>query len=650
MKHLLNQITQGDCLQVMREIPDNSIDLICTDPPYFLINNSGQGFMNRSWDGIIGLWKYLWANPIFVKDVENFLLSLRVEENMEEENIAPENVCTQKGLGSPVPARYAENLLRFKEASEKDFAPLLVLTKQEVLDLLKELSFIPIKTQELFLNGESENANFAIPISLLKRKLNNAVAESVLNSLTKATCGGKTIRLSLMDEVRINAVIEAKSGRILGKKFIEEIIGLAASAENIVEKKKFNVITLKDTKNPETMKWLTLLLFTINAMPEPKKIPYLLIKNFFTVVGKELIRTLKPGAFAFIMSSPRQDVLSRMILGLEEAGFKTGFTSLSWIYHSGFPKAANISKLVDKSPEAKKLDGAYAGFQPKPSLENIIVVMKPIEYKSYTEQAMKNRHGVTWLDDCRIPIGEETLSMLRPARNPDIDIKAPQTNRHDVPFEYRNSSGRFPANILVSDKALNDGTVSSGAAGWGGKSSIGYHGYGEGIPSQGEKDSGSTSRFYDLDAWFENLISPRIKELPESAQRTFPFLQCTKPGKKEKDRGCENLPVKQTTGGGGMNDPEAGRIYGSLKTKGHNPHPTCKPIKLMSWLITLGSRKGDTVLDPFCGSGTTCIAANMLERNYIGIEIDPESAEVARARIAGNSELFQEAKESTVNP
>lgn len=65
-------------------------------------------------------------------------------------------------------------------------------------------------------------------------------------------------------------------------------------------------------------------------------------------IWKECIRVLKPGAFAFIMSSPRQDVLSRMIFNLQEAGFKTDFTSIYWTYASGFPKALNIGKKLDK--------------------------------------------------------------------------------------------------------------------------------------------------------------------------------------------------------------------------------------------------------------------------------------------------------------
>lgn len=64
-----------------------------------------------------------------------------------------------------------------------------------------------------------------------------------------------------------------------------------------------------------------------------------------------------------------------------------------------------------------------------------------------------------------------------------------------------------------------------------------------------------------------------------------------------------------------------------------NIHPTVKPIKLMSYLIMLGSRKGDIILDPFIGSGTTAIACKLLNRKYLGFEISKEYVEIANARL-----------------
>ena len=62
-------------------------------------------------------------------------------------------------------------------------------------------------------------------------------------------------------------------------------------------------------------------------------------------------------------------------------------------------------------------------------------------------------------------------------------------------------------------------------------------------------------------------------------------------------------------------------------------HPTQKPVKLMSYLITLGSREGDVILDPFMGSGTTGVAAKQLNRKFIGIEKEKEYVKIAKARI-----------------
>lgn len=88
-----------------------------------------------------------------------------------------------------------------------------------------------------------------------------------------------------------------------------------------------------------------------------------------------------------------------------------------------------------------------------------------------------------------------------------------------------------------------------------------------------------------------------------------------------------------------VTDPLYGFVssYGNVRhtpEAQHNHHATVKPIKLMSWLITLASREGDIVLDPFCGSGTTLIAAKMLGRQYIGIEREKDYCEIARKRVS----------------
>lgn len=66
---------------------------------------------------------------------------------------------------------------------------------------------------------------------------------------------------------------------------------------------------------------------------------------------------------------------------------------------------------------------------------------------------------------------------------------------------------------------------------------------------------------------------------------------------------------------------------------GNELHPTQKPIDSMRKLIYTYSKEGDFVLDPFAGSGTTCVAAKMENRNYLGIEINEAYAREATERL-----------------
>lgn len=358
-------------------------------------------------------------------------------------------------------------------------------------------------------------------------------------------------------------------------------------------------------------------------------------------IWKECLRVLKPGAFAFVLCIPRQDCLARMIVNLADAGFEVSFTSLYHTFATGFPKAGNVGKMVDRrlglerislgplgsarktqgtvpickkdgdgqlrpipvSPQAKALDGSYCGFQPKPAIEVVLVAMKPLSEKTYIDQAMANGKGITWLDSARIPYdmlqetrakGKNSIIYNTPGAKTDFGIGC--DFQHQL-FKLR--KGRFPANLLVSDDVLNDGrlTLSKGGNQANRRTRTIWGKAGCSQESTGLGDSGSYSRYFSLDAWW----AEKIKQLPQSVQKTFPFLIVPKAGKKEKGE--------------------------------NNRHPTVKPLKLMSYLVTLGSRQGDIALDPFLGSGTTAVAAVGLRRRWIGIELNPEFCQIILDRL-----------------
>jgi len=70
------------------------------------------------------------------------------------------------------------------------------------------------------------------------------------------------------------------------------------------------------------------------------------------------------------------------------------------------------------------------------------------------------------------------------------------------------------------------------------------------------------------------------------------------------------------------------RIWASLLL-----HPTQKPIEICEYLIKKSSDKGELVFDPFVGAGSTCIAADRLDRQWIGVELEPKYCEIARERV-----------------
>jgi len=486
--------------------------------------------------------------------------------------------------------------------------------------------------------------------------------------------------------------------------------------------KHWDTFQEKQSTKSQTVGWMS---------PGMKKSTYGM-KEFFVPIWKEALRVLKPGSFSFVMSAPRSDVQMVMLQTLQEAGFDVSFTPIYWTYATGFPKAMNIGKAVDKrlgakrevigvkkrgdveeakkrgttftqaeanrnnkdifgygeeeitsgpaSDEAKKLDGSYAGYQPKPAVEVVIVAMKPLDQKGYLDQALDNGKGVTWLDDCRIPFGD-----MNDKEQFDKDNVAGQMN---FDGRYEKDSGKMyeggwdkPMRKSKSDydkyvkkqKSFKE----AGDGGFGGSENV----YGDGnaknpsktyqkkttkrkpreentvFKTSGFKSENNDtaeaspfgrfaanllisddilekdfSRFYSLDSWWED----RLTKLPDEIKRTFPFLAVPKPSKSEKNNGLDRFEKQEKIFNGQSDKPSKDMkgVEQKFTTQpSANNHPTVKPTTLMSYLVTLGSRKGDVVLDPFAGSGTTAISCVFSERNYLLIEREKEYYKILKARI-----------------
>ena len=79
--------------------------------------------------------------------------------------------------------------------------------------------------------------------------------------------------------------------------------------------------------------------------------------------------------------------------------------------------------------------------------------------------------------------------------------------------------------------------------------------------------------------------------------------------------------------------------YGGLESGAARFHPTQKPLWLMRELLQVHSKADSVVLDPYCGSGTTLVAARELGRHCIGIEAEEKWVEMATKRLQAVSSM-----------
>lgn len=291
-----------------------------------------------------------------------------------------------------------------------------------------------------------------------------------------------------------------------------------------------------------------------------------------TEIWKECYRVLKPGSFIAVMSSPRSDVLYRMIKDLEDAGFDMSFSPLLWTYHTGFPKASDTSKMIDKR-----------------------LGVDVIEHPRFTTA------------------GKVVNDIVLP--NPDINVEKHKPST-DLAKKYEGSKLGFQPKPAVEHIII------------------------------GMKPHGSKS-------YIDNVLN--FEALPDNIKMTYPFLQVPKPAKKEKDFGLTGEGKKETMFANENGEKQLGRA--TLPGNEHQPkevqpkkniHPTTKPVKLMSYIITLFTREGDWVLDPFLGSGTTGIASKLINRNFVGIEREKEYFDIIEERLSVSREdlikFFKEGK------
>ena len=251
----------------------------------------------------------------------------------------------------------------------------------------------------------------------------------------------------------------------------------------------------------------------------------------------------------------------------------------------------------------------------KPSIEPICFSRKPIE-KGLTiaENCLKYGTGGINIDGCRVESSQEDKDMLeaKSSKNPTGVKSAFGGGIASKP----DPQGRFPANLIHDNseevrecfpETKSGGTPKIRSNRF---NAVPYNMGGGQTDENIFGNSGNASRF------FKSII------------------YTAKASKSERNKGMDGLEAKPMYKGDGS--AQSLEIFGSTdggRDDRKNNHPTVKPIALMEYLINMVTREGQTVLDPFAGSGTTLIAAKKLGRKYIGIELEPEYVKIAEARL-----------------
>jgi len=310
---------------------------------------------------------------------------------------------------------------------------------------------------------------------------------------------------------------------------------------------------------------------------------------------------LRPGGHLLAFGGTRG--WHRMVCAIEDAGFeiRDQIASLSdggldgpalWVYASGFPKSHDVAKTLAKSGESAEVVARHVGIGSnlKPAWEPVCVARKPLE-GTIAANVLAHGCGGLNIDACRIEMGCEynpSATQRQSASGSAVPFGAAGLIGKEIPTY--NAKGRFPANLI------HDGSdaVEAAFAAFGERPTCSPDQIGQG------RDGNHTNGIYGAKA------------------------------------------SKITTAYGDTGT--ASRFFYSAKVtseeRGASKHPTMKPIALMEYLVKMVTRPGDMILDPFGGSGSTAVAADRLQRNCTLIEMTPEYAEHARARVADDAGLF----------
>lgn len=367
----------------------------------------------------------------------------------------------------------------------------------------------------------------------------------------------------------------------------------------------------------------------------------------------EALRVLKPGAHLVAFGAPR--TYHRLATAIEDAGFEIR-DSLMWLFGSGFPKSLDVSKAIDKAAgvdREDKFEGAFGrragptgnkrcdacgkwlisgspckcprpqdapatpdaerwsgwGTALKPAYEPVVLARKPLR-GTVAANVLAYGTGALNIDGTRIDAADKTKFPVGYGRGFGETYAGDDYSRTQARTADANPGARWPANVLLDADAARQLDAMSG-----------------------ERPAGSAVSGEEPSAPVDGVYGDygRVSWEPYADRGgASRFFYTAKASRSEREFGLDDLEAQRRSDGR-EKDIENPRLRVSAR---RNDHPTVKPVDVMRWLCRLITPPDGTILDPFCGSGSTGMAALDEGFRFVGIDLDERYLEIARRRIA----------------
>lgn len=638
-------IHHGNCLDVMAGMDANSVDTIVTDPPY------GLNFMGKDWDhGVPGI--PFWQAALRVAKPGAHLLAFGGTRTFHRLTCAIEDagweirdcVMWVYGSGFPKSADVSKMLDKQEQKQWLDVSKAIDNTPESaIIEAWKEHSKTVSNAGLLFAKSETATGmntpknGFVAECVLLQANPENSDAVALVAELSltearrisEASCsfvqsfaesGTTELRssatsaasrpasqeamLAMPDSSALQSAwdwqVESTADKLKAVEALKTWLGSkpssrmeATSALCAALTDDLKLITLSQSKTFQSFDTIrqTACVSAISATITESTAASLISFTVDTLRSKAIDKAAGAERTDLIGKSPYEGRRPNSWGGKHNGG----------LCYGDYAAQPEMPIYAPATPAARHWSGY--GTALKPAWEPVIVARKPLD-GTVAENVLKWGTGAMNIDGCRVATGESNPSIARrqaAAKSGKAGMDIHSANRVKVglpPFQkdldqYVNGHdgerlGRWPANVIHDGseevvglfpltgigRATGYDTSSSNANGP--VNFLGQNGFKSGCHFG---DTGSAARFF----------------------------YTAKASKEERDFG--------------------------LSPGERSMHPTVKPVALMEYLVNLISREGQLILDPFCGSGSTGVAAVRLGRKFVGIEQEAEYVTIATKRL-----------------